>query len=121
MGVHITFVRSTNLDSWSWAQLRMMKVSGNAAAADFFAKHGGSHLLAPSTEGKVKYTSQAALAYKEELKRRLVADASPGQISDPVVFPGLNSSSAAVTSPVAANGGAGAGGDDEDDFLIGEC
>lgn len=119
MGVHITFVRSTNLDSWSWAQLRMMKVSGNAAAADFFSKHGGSHLLAPSTEGKVKYTSQAALAYKDELKRRLVADASPGQISDPVIFPGLTSSTAAAAQAAANGGGAAssAGGDDDDDFF----
>lgn len=78
-----------------------MKVSGNAAASDFFSKHGGNHLLAPSTEGKVKYTSQAALAYKEELKKRLVADASPGQISDPVIFPGLASASAQVAQAAA--------------------
>ncbi|CAO1623527.1 unnamed protein product [Sympodiomycopsis kandeliae] len=120
LGVHITFVRSTNLDSWSWAQLRMMKVSGNAAASDFFAKNGGNHLLAPSTEGKVKYTSQAALAYKEELKKRLVLDASPGQISDPVVFPGLNTNQQQhihISSAAASDAGKGGGDDDDDDFF----
>ncbi|CAO1628559.1 unnamed protein product [Parajaminaea phylloscopi] len=125
LGVHITFVRSTNLDSWSWQQLRMMKVSGNAATADFFSKHGGSHLLAPSTEGKIKYTSQAAVAYREELKRRMAADASPGQISDPVVFPGLESggggSSGWNGSSGAAAGSTGgktnANDDDDDDFF----
>ena len=68
----------------------MMKVSGNAAASDFFARNGGNHLLSPGTEGKVKYTSQAAVAYKEELKKRILQDAHPGQISDPVIFPGLS-------------------------------
>lgn len=92
----------------------MMKVSGNAAASDFFAKHGGNHLLAPSTEGKVKYTSQAAVAYKEELKKRLVADAAPGQISDPVVFPGLTSRAATTASSSSADGGEAS---DEGDFF----
>lgn len=104
--------RSTNLDTWTWAQLRMMKVSGNANTSDFFSKHGGNHLLAPSTEGKVKYTSQAAVAYKEELKKRLVADASPGQISDPVFFPGMSSASAADTAAQSAGAA-----DDEEDFF----
>ncbi|PWN19683.1 ArfGap-domain-containing protein [Microstroma glucosiphilum] len=112
LGVHITFVRSTNLDTWTWAQLRMMKVSGNANTSDFFSKHGGNHLLAPSTEGKVKYTSQAAVAYKEELKKRLVADASPGQISDPVIFPGMASAFAADTAAESAGTAA-----DEEDFF----
>jgi ADP-ribosylation factor GTPase-activating protein 2/3 len=90
----------------------MMKVSGNANTSDFFSKHGGNHLLAPSTEGKVKYTSQAAVAYKEELKKRLVADASPGQISDPVIFPGMASAFAAESAAQSAGGAA-----DEEDFF----
>lgn len=120
LGVHITFVRSTNLDSWTWAQLRMMKVSGNAAASDFFFKHGGSHLLAPSTEGKVKYTSQAAIAYKDELKRRMAADASPGEISDAVVFPGMVGQSSTAAFSANGNEAAASGGkddDNDDDFF----
>lgn len=95
MGVHITFVRSTNLDSWTWQQLRLMKVGGNGAASDFFAAHGGSALLAPSTEGKVKYTSQVAQRYKEELHRRAVQDAAGLTLMAPFAIPG-------ATEPVAA-------------------
>lgn len=106
MGVHITFVRSTNLDSWTWQQLRLMKVGGNGAASDFFAAHGGSALLAPSTQGKEKYTSQVAALYKEELHRRALQDAAGLGLNAPFAIPG-----------VAPSGGAkGAKGADLDFF-----
>ncbi|KIM36534.1 hypothetical protein M413DRAFT_449081 [Hebeloma cylindrosporum] len=73
MGVHITFVRSTNLDSWQLAQLRTMKVGGNASATDFFTKHGGSSLLSDS-DTKKKYSSRVAELYREELARRVKDD-----------------------------------------------
>lgn len=87
MGVHITFVRSTNLDSWSWAQLHRMKIGGNGAAHDFFTTHGGSALLAPSVEGKLKYTSNVANLYKVELQRRELED-SGGDLNAPFYVPG---------------------------------
>ncbi|GAK62135.1 arfGap-domain-containing protein [Moesziomyces antarcticus] len=114
MGVHITFVRSTNLDSWHWSQLRLMKVGGNAAAAEFFNKKGGAHLLAPSTEGKVKYTSSVALAYKDELQKRALQDAAGQSLNSPVFFPGL-AAPAADKPAVAAK--TNAGGGDMDDFF----
>ena len=98
MGVHITFVRSTNLDSWSWPQLRLMKVGGNGAASDFFAAHGGNALLVPSTEGKVKYTSAVAQQYKEELNRRAVQDAGALGIRAPFSVSGTVSGSAAKSA-----------------------
>ncbi|KAK4693867.1 ADP-ribosylation factor GTPase-activating protein 2/3, partial [Phenoliferia sp. Uapishka_3] len=74
-GVHITFVRSTNLDQWSWAQLRVMKVGGNASFTDFLARHPGSHSYSTaSTDIKDKYSSRAALLYREELLKRIAAD-----------------------------------------------
>jgi ADP-ribosylation factor GTPase-activating protein 2/3 len=65
--------RSTNLDSWQLAQLRTMKVGGNASASDFFTKHGGSSLLSDS-DTKKKYSSRVAELYREELARRVKDD-----------------------------------------------
>ncbi|KAL9591867.1 MAG: hypothetical protein Q9179_007297, partial [Wetmoreana sp. 5 TL-2023] len=74
LGVHISFVRSTNLDQWQWDQLRIMKVGGNESATKYFQSHGGTAALA-SKDPKTKYTSNAASKYKDELKRRVAADA----------------------------------------------
>ncbi|GKZ29963.1 ADP-ribosylation factor GTPase activating protein, ER-Golgi transport [Aspergillus brasiliensis] len=81
LGVHISFVRSTNLDQWQWEQLRVMKVGGNESATKYFQSHGGSAALA-SKDVKVKYTCNAAVKYKEELKRRAAQDAEqyPGEV-----------------------------------------
>ncbi len=51
-----------------------MKVGGNESATKYFQSHGGSAALA-SKDPKTKYTSNAATKYKEELTRRIAADA----------------------------------------------
>ncbi|PHH70414.1 hypothetical protein CDD80_6022 [Ophiocordyceps camponoti-rufipedis] len=81
LGVHISFVRSTNLDQWQWDQLRLMKVGGNESATKFFQQNGGTAAL-NSKDSKIKYQSNAATKYKEELKRRAARDAKefPGEV-----------------------------------------
>ncbi|KAF6840932.1 arf gtpase-activating protein [Colletotrichum plurivorum] len=74
LGVHISFVRSTNLDQWQWDQLRVMKVGGNESATKFFQQNGGTAAL-NSKDPKTKYQSAAATKYKDELKRRAARDA----------------------------------------------
>ena len=51
-----------------------MKVGGNESATKFFQSNGGTAAL-NSKDVKVKYTSNAANKYKEELKRRSARDA----------------------------------------------
>ncbi|RIB09902.1 hypothetical protein C2G38_232154 [Gigaspora rosea] len=73
LGVHISFVRSVSLDSWTWDQLRIMKIGGNASALEYFTKHSGGASL-NNKDAKLKYTSRVALKYKDELIKRANED-----------------------------------------------
>ncbi|XP_040986198.1 probable ADP-ribosylation factor GTPase-activating protein AGD8 [Juglans microcarpa x Juglans regia] len=67
LGVHISFVRSTNLDSWTPEQLKMMTFGGNNRAQVFFKQHGWTD------GGKIeaKYTSRAADLYRQILSKEV--------------------------------------------------
>ncbi|KAF8380700.1 hypothetical protein HHK36_028190 [Tetracentron sinense] len=92
LGVHISFVRSTNLDSWTPEQLKMMSFGGNNRAQVFFKQHGWTD------GGKIeaKYTSRAAELYKQILSKEVAKSV--------VEEAGLPSSPAVSQSTHASNG-----------------
>ncbi|KAG5228713.1 ADP-ribosylation factor GTPase-activating protein [Salix suchowensis] len=92
LGVHISFVRSTNLDSWNPEQLRTMSFGGNNRAQVFFKQHGWTD------GGKIeaKYTSRAAELYRQILSKE-VAKSMAEEAS-------LQSSPVTSQSAQAANG-----------------
>ncbi|ETV95501.1 hypothetical protein H310_10970 [Aphanomyces invadans] len=76
MGVHVSFVRSTDMDEWTEEQLLLMQLGGNSEARKFFKQHGVSDMMNIDE----KYKSKAATLYKAQLTRKVQAakfDSSP--------------------------------------------
>lgn len=63
LGVHVSFVRSVGMDSWSDAQLRKMKAGGNERLNEFLESYGVSR----KTDIKSKYNSEAAKAFRDKV------------------------------------------------------
>lgn len=74
MGVHITFVRSCDLDEWTAQQLQIMKLSGNGNARSFFLQHG---VPAAQMTSEKKYKTKAAQEYRRHLAKLVEHEAHP--------------------------------------------
>jgi predicted esterase len=68
LGVHISFVRSLDMDGFSDKQLNIMKQGGNQQCKTYLADRG---LAADTDDVRTKYESPAAQLYKEVLKARV--------------------------------------------------
>lgn len=103
LGVHISFVRSVTMDSWSDIQLKKMDAGGNLALIEFLNQYG----IPKETEIKAKYNSKAAEVYRQKIQ--LLAEGRPWT-APPVernVLPRPPVSSGTRTSTRASPGGFG--------------
>ncbi|KAJ0503178.1 putative Arf GTPase activating protein [Helianthus annuus] len=82
LGVHISFVRSVTMDSWSEIQLRKMESGGNETLNKFLAKYG----IAKETDIVTKYNTNAAKVYRDRIQA--LADGKSWQ-DPPVVKEGF--------------------------------
>lgn len=79
LGVHISFVRSIAMDSWTPAQLKIMKAGGNDACNNYLKARGINVSQKPPAI-KQKYDSDAAALYKEVIKARAEGRPEPTQL-----------------------------------------
>ena len=98
LGVHLSFVRSVTMDSWSEKQIRAMRAGGNRKMNDFFAKQGVPKFNANSIRDK--YDNNVAEYYREVIEA--ARDLSPKPTTPPPQYQGK----------AASGGGGGGGGDD---------
>eukprot|EP00262_Sarcandra_glabra_P014058 TRINITY_DN4020_c0_g1_i1.p1 TRINITY_DN4020_c0_g1~~TRINITY_DN4020_c0_g1_i1.p1 ORF type:complete len:460 (+),score=74.89 TRINITY_DN4020_c0_g1_i1:312-1691(+) len=64
LGVHISFVRSVTMDSWSEIQLKKMESGGNEKLNAFFAQYG----VSKETDIVAKYNTNAASVYRDRIQ-----------------------------------------------------
>ncbi|KAL4434371.1 hypothetical protein ABPG75_000812 [Micractinium tetrahymenae] len=105
LGVHLSFVRSTTLDTWSEDQLRLMAVGGNQRARTFFKQHGWDEVGSDKIEAK--YTSRAAQLYRKQLEKDAAklgaaGPAEPGSPSFSPQQPGSTSLWGSIAAPPPA-------------------
>ena len=114
LGVHISFVRSTNLDKWTEKQLASMRVGGNGRYRTFLKKHGGAPTAGGATAGAV-HRSVPAQQYKESLAKEVAAIMAEGQrnlarLEEALDQPLGDWGEGEVALPAQSGGGGGGGG-----------
>jgi len=104
LGVHISFVRSIAMDSWTPAQLQIMKTGGNQKCQSYLSAKG----ILPSTPIKQKYESDHAQLYKLILKARAEGKPEPTELPKKAPTSGNNRAMGSIHS--TGGGGFGGGG-----------
>ncbi|KAL7667912.1 hypothetical protein ACOME3_008639 [Neoechinorhynchus agilis] len=100
LGVHISFVRSANLDKyWTYQQFRTMQVGGNHNARQFFTQHG----IMENENSKLKYDNANAKLYKTKLviaAQRLHAELGQRISESKIYDSGLSTN---ISAPIPAS------------------
>ncbi|KAL4560594.1 hypothetical protein LXL04_032747 [Taraxacum kok-saghyz] len=102
LGVHISFVRSVTMDSWSEIQLRKMESGGNEKLNNFFSKYG----IPKETDIISKYNTNAASVYRD----RIQALAEGKSWQDPPIVKESSIKSGGSKKPPLSVGSGGRGG-----------
>ncbi|RRT80578.1 hypothetical protein B296_00006477 [Ensete ventricosum] len=97
LGVHISFVRSVTMDSWSEIQLKKMEAGGNDRLNAFLARYG----VPKETDIVAKYNTPGAAVYRDRIQA--MAEGRPWQ-DPPIVKESLNSG---AKPPLGRSGGKG--------------
>ena len=71
LGVHLSFVRSVNMNLWTAAQVGVMRAGGNDAWGKFLKEEWG--FVSEGAKMKEKYATEAAAEYRKLLKARAAA------------------------------------------------
>jgi len=85
LGVHLTFVRSTQLDTWTARQLKLMQLGGNENARAHFRQYGYADGEGTASKLSQKYNSRAAELYRDKMKKRADGekeDKKPSYVED---------------------------------------
>ncbi|XP_064966268.1 ADP-ribosylation factor GTPase-activating protein AGD7-like [Musa acuminata AAA Group] len=98
LGVHISFVRSVTMDSWSEIQLKKMEAGGNDRLNAFLARYG----VPKETDIVAKYNTRGAAVYRDRIQA--LAEGRSWQ-DPPIVKESLNSG---AKPPLGRSGGKGA-------------
>lgn len=98
LGVHVSFVRSIHMDTWSHVQVEMMRQSGNAQIREFFCK-----MQIENSPIETLYRSKAAAHYREKLKERAEKVLSGELSSEHVIQQKMKKSSAKNLAQNAIN------------------
>ncbi|KAI3809431.1 hypothetical protein L1987_25403 [Smallanthus sonchifolius] len=98
LGVHISFVRSVTMDSWSEIQLCKMESGGNEKLNSFLNQYG----IPKETEIISKYNSNAASVYRDRIQA--LAEGKPWR-DPPVVKESLKKGGSDKKPPMPGGGG----------------
>eukprot|EP00605_Chrysophyceae_sp_TOSAG23-4_P001716 GSChrysophyteH1.ASY1.ANO1.1885.1 assembled CDS len=82
LGVHISFVRSVAMDSWTKEQIQIMRLGGNQKCNSFLAKYNALAKKANGTGSDIytKYNSPAACLYRDRLKAEMEGKPLPTEL-----------------------------------------
>ncbi|KAM7526315.1 hypothetical protein LguiA_016217 [Lonicera macranthoides] len=101
LGVHISFVRSVTMDSWSEIQLKKMESGGNEQLNQFLSQYG----IPKETDIVTKYNTNAASVYRDRIQT--LAEGRPWRDPPVVKEGGANKNKKPPLSGGGKNGGEG--------------